>query len=299
MPPTCLDAAIVGGGPAGLVAALYLARFRRRCLVIDNGQSRARRIPMSHNCAGFPDGIPGAELVERLQRQARTAGAAIVTGEIRAISRRDGGFRLSSPFGDIETATVLLATGVRDIEPPIEESDKAVALRLLRYCPICDGPEGAGRNIAVLGRGEKGAAEALFLTSFSDRITLAPADRGSIPQGTERARLTDAGVRLLDRVPQRITHDASSIAMQFEDGAMVFDCLYSALGSEPQSRLAREAGARVNESGCILVNPHQQSSLNGIYAAGDVVEGLDQIAVAIGHGAIAATAIHNRLRERD
>ncbi len=113
------DCVIVGGGPAGLTAAVYLGRFKRRVLVVDAHSSRARYIPTSHNCPGFPDGISGTELLIALRQQARQFGARFKRGTVLSLSRRSDGFVLKTRSATISAATVLLATGIVDILPRV------------------------------------------------------------------------------------------------------------------------------------------------------------------------------------
>src|SRR5215218_4420581 len=115
-----MDCFVIGGGPAGLTAAIYLARFRRRFAVVDAGASRALWIPVSHNHAGHPDGIPGPELLGRMRAQAERYGAEVVRGRVERLERRGDGFaaRLEGS-GALEAARVLLATGSEDGRPPL------------------------------------------------------------------------------------------------------------------------------------------------------------------------------------
>jgi thioredoxin reductase (NADPH) len=120
--PAVLDCLIIGGGPGGLTAAIYLARFRRSCLLVDVGASRASWIPMSYNHPGYPDGIAGPELPDRMRRQAARYGAPVRHAKVEALERRpEGGFRatIDDPAGAVEARTVILATGVDDIDPPL------------------------------------------------------------------------------------------------------------------------------------------------------------------------------------
>lgn len=293
------DAVIIGGGPAGLVAAIYLARFKRRFLLVDNNRSRASRIPLSRNIPGFPQGISGVGIIELLRQQAQKFDTSILHGEITEMGFNDGVFQLRGTPDDLKARTVLMATGVRDVEPPIKNHDAAVARGLLRYCPICDGFEVTGRNVAVLGNGAKGVREAHFLKTFSDHITLIPTSENASFAPEDIDDLQRANIRVASHVPTRITAEAASIAVHFAAETIQFDCVYAALGSEPKSALAKQMGAKLTEQGCIFTDEHQQTSVPGLYAAGDVVEGLDQISVAAGQGAMAATAMHNRLRQAE
>jgi len=293
-----LDCVIVGAGPAGLTAAIYLGRFRRDFRVVDADASRAARIPMSRNHPGFPDGVRGRTLVARMRRQAERYGAQIVAGRVDRLHRVRSGFRLALATEALTARTVLLATGVVDVEPEIPGVEEAVANGLIRICPICDGYETIGQSVGVIGRDEHAAREALFMTTYSDRVSLIHAGPHEALSANMRHRLDAAGVELVETPIESVVLDRRRIsALCFgPDATRRFDSLYAALGVRPQIRLAVDAGAKLDESQRLVVSEHQETSVPGLYAAGDVVRGLNQISTAEGEGAIAATHIHNALR---
>lgn len=230
-----LDCAIIGAGPGGLTAAIYLSRFRRPIAVFDGGRSRARWIPESHNCPGFPSGISGDDFLARLSAQARTWGARIEPDEVVSIERRDGredDFVVESAATRIVARNIVLATGCEDLMPRIERLGEAVACAALRLCPVCDAYEAIDRDIAIAGR------------------------------------------------------------------PRAFEVVYAMFGSRQRSQLAVALGADCDEEGALRVDAHQRTSVPGLYAIGDIVSALNQIAVATGHAAIAATAVHNSLPQR-
>jgi thioredoxin reductase (NADPH) len=294
------DCLVVGAGPAGLTAAIYLARFRLRSIVIDDGDSRAGLIPMTHNHAGFPDGIPGRDLLALMTRQAKRYGAQIERGRVSRLDHGDPGFRATSPAGEIEASTVLLATGVINHRPAIADDLHALALArgLLRYCPICDGYEVTDKQIGVIGTGERGTKEALFLRSYSARITLIAPDAADQLSADSRRQLADAGIVTIDGPAVDFACDGDAISLSTAIGRRSFDTIYPALGSTSSSELAIALGAARSDEGCLVVDDHQQTTVPGLFAAGDVVLGLDQISHAMGEGGVAATAIRNHLAER-
>ncbi len=296
-----IECVVVGGGPAGLTAAIYLARFRRQVVVIDAGDSRAAMIPRSHNHAGFPDGIEGPELLRRMREQAVQYGAELRVGRVTDMAKDDDGFRIETDDGPLHARAVLIATGVVNRRPPIEEAehDAALAAGLLRYCPICDAYEARGQRIAVLGSDEHGVAEALFLRNYSDHVTLLTLVAADLDAG-DRADLDKAGVPVEPRPVSAFDFSGGEVHVTFEDGAsQAFGTLYPALGSIGNCELLDAMDISLADEDCVPTDRHQRLNKHGLYAAGDIVAALDQISVAMGHGAVAATAMHNDLRKRD
>lgn len=294
-----VDCLIVGGGPAGLTAAIYLARFHLNVVVADSGDSRAALIPKTRNHAGFPEGISGPNLLRRMNQQARIYGVRVEETIVSALNIDGEGFRADTGIGTITARAVLLATGVVNNRPDMTDDthDDALARGLLRYCPICDGYEVTDQAIGVIGTGARGMREALFLRGYSADITLiAPGDTHALDEN-QRAELAQAGVGLLAG-PSAFVPGPHDISVFTDTGCFGFATLYPALGSVVRSDLAVTLGAKVSEEGCMLVDAHQRSSIPGLYAAGDVVLGLDQISHAMGEGGVAATTIRNDLAAR-
>ena len=294
-----LDCLVIGGGPAGLTAAIYLGRFRRRVLVVDKGWSRAEWIRLSHNLPGYPDGIAGPALLENLRLQARLYGAVLQKGVVENLRREDNGLFVAEVDGvTISARTVLLAAGVVENKPPLEHVADAVKHGLIRTCPICDGYESIGKRIAVLGNGEHAAAEGLFLRTFAAHVTLllSVADARNLTAET-RTKLENAAIVISHVTVGAVSLGADGVtAISVEDGeSHHFDAVYSAFGIAPQTMLATSVGAKIDPANRLFVGEHQETSIDGLFAAGDLVRGLNQISVAEGEAAIAATAIHNRL----
>jgi thioredoxin reductase (NADPH) len=298
----CLDCLIVGGGPAGLTAALYLARFKRRFLVVDSGAPRAAWIPESHNIPFFAAGISGGEILAREREHAGRYGVNILPGVVTGLERlpdrfvasvdeTEGGAR---QFG---ARRVLLATGAVDVEPTLPDLADAVRRGLVRYCPICDGYESRDRKIAVIGHGAHGLGEAVFIAqTYSDDVTLLTLGEPVTLDEDQRAMAARHRIKLVEQPIAALDVEGDRIAAMRTGGGqeLRFDVLYSALGLTYRTDLAITLGARHEPSGALVVDGHNQTSVAGLYAAGAIAGALDQIVVAMGHAAIAATAIHNR-----
>ena len=291
MQSTCTaDCLVVGAGPAGLTAALYLRRFLRHVVVADHGHSRALAIERSHNYPAFPQGISGHDLLRRLREQLAGVQGVVTAAEVTTLQRHpQGGFTAQCGGVTLLSRTVLLATGVVDAVPALPGIEQVQQRGLLRQCPICDGYEYRGQRIVVLGDGSHAAREAAFIAHYSPHVAHAglhhaPAQSQpnvrALPALAARAGLApDGGVRV--GLADGSTHD--------------FDVAYAALSAQPRSQLGRALGAEVHAQGNLVIDAHGATCVHGLYAAGDVVSGLDQMAVAAGQGAVAATAIHNLL----
>ncbi len=295
-----LDCLVIGGGPAGLTAAIYLARFHLSVTVIDAGRSRAGLIPLTRNHAGFPEGLSGADLLARMGEQARLYGADLRQGHIESIGRNADGFVATTDAAAFWARTILLATGVVNRRPAMLDDaahSQALADGRLRYCPICDGYEVTDRRVAVLGTGERGCKEAIFLRSYTADVTLVAPESGHELDPADFRLLRDAGIDVVGSC-RAITLEDKVIVLQVNGDRLTFDSLYPALGSDICSDRAVPLGAAVAGEGCLLVDAHQRTSVPGLYAAGDVVLGLDQISHAMGEGGVAATTIRNDLAQQ-
>jgi len=300
-----IDILIVGAGPAGLTAGMYLARYRRKVRIVHDGRSRALWVPRSRNIPGFPDGIVGADLIARMSDHAVRYGTEIVEGRVVEIARDEDRalFRARLDSGAVIGARgLILATGVDTNLAKLDSGDHQAAVRsgVLRYCPICDGFEHSDERIAVLGSDLHGAAEAMFLRQYSSNITLIPKWQVALTD-KQRGELEASGVDVLESRVLRLdaTEEAMFVAIEGEAEPRRFDTLYPAFGSTPRSELAAMLGPLTDPNGCIPFSAFSDGLLPGVYAAGDVLEGLDQISVATGQGAMAATRLHNWLREQD
>jgi thioredoxin reductase (NADPH) len=296
MTESTFDCLIVGGGPAGLTAAIYLTRFHLTARLVDAGKSRAGLIPCTHNHAGYPDGISGKELIARMKAQAQKYGTSIVTSRVTRLDVVEGGFKAEWGEGSVVARKVLLATGVTNRRPPMDEDlhDEALARGLIRYCPICDGYEVTDKVVGVIGDDSHGVAEAVFLRGFTEDITLiAPHDAHDL-SAEDRSRLEEYGIRAVDGPCQAVAAQEDCIVVDTAEGHYTFDSVYPALGSDMHNELAEQVGATLKD-GNIVVDSHQRTSVPGLYAAGDIVLGLDQISHAMGEGGVAAVTIRNDL----
>ena len=295
------DCIIVGGGPAGLTAAIYLARYHLSVKLFDCGTSRAALIPCTRNHAGYPDGIEGTELLARMLAQAEKFGVERQRAKVTGLVKEGELFRVAVGDKAHLARSVLLATGVFNRHPPGMEDDlhdRALASGLLRYCPVCDGYEVTDKRVAVIGTSDHGTAEALFLRGFTRDVTLISPHGDHDLDDECSAKLDEAGIVRVEGPCGDYAIAGDRLEVETAGGTLAFDSVYPALGSEIRSELARQCGADLSDAGCILTDDHQRTSVAGLYAAGDVVLGLDQISHAMGQAGVASTTIRNELAEK-
>jgi thioredoxin reductase (NADPH) len=291
------DCLVIGGGPAGLMSAVYLGRYKRRVVVIDEGMSRAAKIPKTRNVMGFPDGIAGEELLDRMRAHAAKFGALLEIGRIEGLRTNGSGFEARAGSALFQAPYVILATGARDVEPDITGLDESLKAGHVRYCPVCDGFETQGRRVAVLGRELHGLRESAFVAGFDNEVTWLSLGTHDRCEEKELERLRAARVTIVEHEPLHIHCDpVTGVEVEMKTGERLkFDVLYPALGLKHLSELAAGLGADVEGDGQLVVTDHFETTVPNLFAVGDVASGLNQINVAAGQAAIAATEVHNRL----
>ena len=292
-----LDCLIIGGGPGGLTAAIYLRRFHRNIMLIDKGESRLSLIPVSHNYPGFPEGVQGTALLQSLRDQLGRAGGEVTQGEVTSMGRDEKSFYADWTGGRVRAHKVIMATGIVDIGLPTENWRAAVRHGAIRLCPICDGYDVTDRRIAIVCGQDNRVPHARFMRTFSADITLMlPQDAPPLSE-EEKTQLREAGVAWLETPALDVsTQDRRTPLVHTADGQQhAFDVLYPMLGENARSRLAAELGAELGDCGDLVVDIHQRTTVDGLYAIGDVVVGINQISVSTGQAAVAATDVHNQL----
>jgi len=303
MDSDALDCAVIGGGPGGLTAALYLARYNRNFALFDGGDSRAAWISESHNLPLFTQGIAGPEILRRQREHVQAYGGTIIEGEAKTLSKANSSFTIEFQRKDGRTSRlnarfIVLATGVVDIPPRIPNVKEAVKRGLIRYCPICDGYEARGRKVGVIGVGNRGLGEAVFIArTYCSDVTLLSFHEPLVLSDQELQTAKEHGISIIREPIQALALEGRAVDARASGTGRDyrFDVMYSALGVRYRSGLATALGAQSDEAGALKVDDHSQTTVPGLYAAGDVTQGLNQIVVAMGQAARAATHIHNRL----
>ncbi|MEU3454717.1 NAD(P)/FAD-dependent oxidoreductase [Micromonospora sp. NPDC006766] len=285
----------MGGGPAGLSAALYLARYNREVLVFDNGRGRSTHHQTNRNYLGFPDGIATVGLRELARQQlSRYNRIHFVHHLIERVSG-DGeqGFVAEAQGGHRWQGRVLvLATGVLDHFPHFPHWESYVG-RSMFWCITCDGYENRGRNILVVGHTDAAAGEALQLHSLTDRVRLLTNSEYLDISPKFQKRLNNAGIPVVhDHIRSVEGEDGMMVAVITRGGERLeLDSLFSIQGATPETRLAQQLGVELAPSGWIRVDSEQKTNVPGVYAAGDVTSlHSHQVTAAVHEGAQAASA---------
>jgi thioredoxin reductase (NADPH) len=294
------DVIIVGGGLAGLSAAFWLARYRRRVRVHDAGGGRNQFTWVVHGYPGLPDLTP-AELRRRLHEQATAAGAEHVQVPVQSIEREGDVFRVIPVTGPpVLARRVLLAFGRRDVLPEIPGIAEAYGTSVF-HCPDCDGPSLTGARVGVLGWTAGAAELALYLLTWvRDTVLLTHGHDLELDEHGQ-ATLRRYGIRIRTEPIARLAHRNGRITrIEFGDGsALPLDAVFCHLRSLPATGLAEQLGCEADRDGCVRVDRGQQTSIPGIYAAGDLVGHPHLAIIAASSGVRAALAIHRSLLPPD
>jgi thioredoxin reductase (NADPH) len=263
-------------------------------VVVDAGSSRARWIPASHNCPGFPFGVAGNELLGRFRAQALKYGVPIINARVDSLAAESGQFVASDGQTTWRAKTVILATGVVDRLPQIEGVENAIGTGVIRLCAVCDGYEARDEVIGVYGLAPVAIGHAEFLRTFSRKVVVIESGVTSGDGGTFKARAETGGLQWYPPGSLLSVTD-TGCQVRFESKSVHLDTVYPVLGADAQSSLGAKLGAAVDSEGNFIVAEGMQTSVPGLHAIGDVVVGLNQISVAVGQAAAAACAIHRSL----
>ncbi len=292
------EVVIVGGGPAGLSAALVLGRCRRDVLLYDGGRYRNAEATRLN---GFltRDGTPPGELRELARRELRRyPSVEVAATTVAEVQQAADGFVVVTGVGsDVACRALLLATGFADMVPPIEGA-RALHGRVVLPCPYCDGWELRDTALAAYSHpDDMGARFALALTQWSRDILLCAAEPPE-PSAPLADRLRERGIRIEPRRPARLEPAGEGVRLIFDRGEPVWRrALFYHLGGRPASDLAKQLGARVDERDGVEVDRKQATSIPGLFAAGDTTRDVLQAMVAAGEGSAAGVSINEYLSE--
>lgn len=292
------DCIIVGGGPGGLVAALYLGRFRRRVLLVDAGKPRARWIPRIRNLIGYAHGLSGPELLRRLRKQVQLYPHVQFLSGTAQIRRAKKGFLVEVGDQKFSAPNVILATGLKDLQPDLPNIKKLRAKGILGYCPICDGYDHAEQRVALFVKNSRCLKKIKFISDLCPNLTIIPTQEVVFsPAVLKLAR--HRKLKILERPLRGLDYDDKNKKLEVMVAGrykpIKFDFAYVVMGVDFDTTATQKLkGLKRVRDGYIQTNSHQETSISGLYAVGDCVNALAQVSVAIGQAALAATRIHNR-----
>lgn len=292
------DVVVVGGGPAGMTAAMYSTRLGHETAVVDRGGGRAAMMQEVHNLLGVKEETSGAEFLGVGREQLEDYGADMIRDKVGSCSRdQSGTIELAGTNGTYKASKVVLATGFNDIrpDPPLPRTGRG-----LHYCLHCDAHMFVDKPVYVMGQAESAAHVAALMLNFTDEVDL-------LTRG-DPVEWSDETDQMLDGHPIEVIHeDVTGVqngedgwlnALEFEDGTVrEYRGGFAMYGAEYNNGLARELGCDINDDGSIEVDEHGRTSVEDVYAVGDCTPGHNQVPIALGQGAKAGIDIHFRIRD--
>lgn len=293
-----VDVLVVGGGPAGLAAATWLGRYLRHTLVVDAGEHRNRYADQVHGLLGRDPTTPHALLREARAGVEQYPHVTLHEGRVDEIERSvDGRFHAVVDGAPVIAQRVVLATGVRDEWPDVSGFQEHYGTDV-HHCPSCDGYEARGRHVVALGAGDQVPAFAAGLLDWAESVCVVTDTDGTAFDDTQRDALAGHGIDVVDGVAEALLGDPGALeGLRLKDGTVVAaDMVLFSYAHDAANGLARQLGCEVDDRGCIIVDGFQLSSVDGVYAAGDVTPGLQLVSVAIGQGTAAGVACATSLR---
>ncbi|HEX5480907.1 MAG TPA: NAD(P)/FAD-dependent oxidoreductase [Dehalococcoidia bacterium] len=297
------DALIIGGGPAGLSAAIYLVRFNRSVLVVDRGHGRSTSHEVNENYLGFPEGIASTDLRERGREQARRFGAEFMADDVAAVAHDDGVFRATSERREYRARTLTFATGASDLFPDFELMRDYVG-RSLFWCITCDGFKVRDQRVVVVGHDDDAAVTAMQLVNFTERVSFVTNRREgeSDLSDEKRGDLARRDVPLYEGCIADVQGDDGMMhSVCLDDGrAIEADAMFNQQGATPNSALAQSVGVATSAHGWITCDVEQRTNIGRVYAAGDVTRMFaHQIVTAAHEGSMAGQAANYDLYDPD
>jgi thioredoxin reductase (NADPH) len=291
------DCAVIGAGPAGLLSALYLRRFRRSTLVFNCGRPRASWIPKIHNLIGIERPTSGRRILGNLQKQLGELNTSVIAAEVRVERARDH-FVIRSEGAKWHVKRVILATGVTDDSPDFKNLVELREKAVLGYCPICDGYDHCGQSLALFAESTHGLAKIPFLCGYTDEIHVFQTRKFKV-SAYHRHLIKKQKIHVHHEPIESIevTENPKGLRVHCRGKAPIqVDFGYVSMGVQVNDQAFRHLKSlKRTKDGFIIVNSLQQTSIKGMFAAGDCVNELFQVSVAAGHAAVAATEVHNSL----
>ncbi|WP_409301060.1 NAD(P)/FAD-dependent oxidoreductase [Peribacillus sp. SCS-155] len=296
---TYKDCIIIGGGIAGLQAAIQLGRYNHDILVIDSNHGRSTICKGYHNILGWPDGVSGDELRKLGRQHAEKYGVEFSLDKVIHLAKSDGGFKLATEQNKEYTAkTVFLATGLVDHLPNIENLYPCLGKNIY-VCPDCDGYEITGHKTAVLGGGKTGVNISLILTYWSKDITFINHTKAKL-EDQQLAALRKHDIQVIDQPIEKVllneNEELTGFLLQNGETVEATRGFTGFSGNKINTELAEQVGIELNDTNHVIVNPRtKETNVEGIWSGGDMIAHSEQVTISMGDGSQAAIWIHKRL----
>jgi thioredoxin reductase len=291
------DAIVVGGGPAGITAATWLARYRRGTLLVDAGEHRNRWVDASHGYFTRDPSSPGDLLAAGVEQLAAYPYVTIVAGRATSVRRTDIGFGVTVDGVEQHALRLVLATGVVDAFPEVEGFFDHYGADVF-HCPTCDGYESRGRNVVVLGWNAYVAAFGLTLLDWARSVVVVTDGRTFPGDDSDRETLARFGVRVVEDEALRFVGSRGAlrcVALRTL-GDLPCELAFFTVAHRPRNELAAMLGVRVGHDGCVEVDGEGATDVPGVYACGDLTPGIQLVQIAAAKGAVAGIGAAQSLR---
>jgi thioredoxin reductase len=282
-----VDAVVIGGGPAGLAAALWLGRYRRSVVVMDSGDYRSAKVEASHGYLGRDPQRP-LDLLEDARREVLAyPTASIERASVRDVTAEKGRFRV----GEHLAHRLVLATGVKDAFPDVAGFEEHYGASVF-HCPACDGYEARDQDVVVLGWDARLVGFSATLLNWARSVTVVTAGHRFTGDETERGQLSELGIELVEDTAVSFTgtrHDLRSVCLG-SGRELPTSLVFFSVAHQPRTALALGLGCELDDDGYVVINECGETSVKGVYAAGDLVPGLQLVQVAAATGVVAGVA---------
>lgn len=291
------DCIIIGGGIAGLQAAIQLGRYNHEVLIIDAEDGRSTLCKSYHNILGYPDGISGDELRSLGKKHAENLGVKFIKSTVMAIKKEGNYFTAQTETDIIGSRKILIATGVMDNIPPFPELYPCLGVSVY-LCPDCDGYEVKDKKTIVIGNGNVGANMAMTLMYWTKDILYINHGGEAVEEKLEKQLAANNIPIFTAKIKQVIADDSQIKGYELEDGKKIEaqSSFIAFGGNKVKSDLAVPLGVEIMANNHIIVNPRtKMTNIDGVWAAGDVVAHSEQVTIAMGEGSQAAIWIHKAL----
>ena len=292
-----LDCMIIGGGIAGLQAAIQLGRYKHEVLIIDAEDGRSTLCKSYHNILGYPDGVSGPELRSLGRKHAESLGVEFLESTVTAINKEEGHFTVQTETDTIYSRKILIATGVMDNIPSFAELYPCLGISVY-LCPDCDGYEVKDKKTIIIGNGNVGANMALTLLYWTKDIIYINHGGEALEEKLEKELAANKVSILTAKIEKVIAKDSQIKGYKLENGREIkAESSFIAFGgNKVKSDLAVPLGVEIMGNNHIIVNPRtKMTNIDGVWAAGDVVAHSEQVTIAMGEGSQAAIWIHKAL----